>query len=616
MLSKLPVRMLVQGDKDVSREPLFGFRHVRTPMRKAPSFLLVALGATTFSSVALAADPSEAGHFETGDAWVTDVPTEIGGEILVDMKDDATASDIAAIESTYGIKLHANSPLSGALGKYEVSDVDPANESSVLASLAKDPRVEHAEPMGVLEAAFVPNDPLYEAKQWHLKRVGAESAWDYACGEGVTVAVVDTGVACYDKGPFMRGTDLGGTRCEGGYNFVDDSTEAVDDQGHGTHVAGTIAQTTNNEKGVAGLAYCARLMPVKVLNKYGWGTLANVAEGIRYAADHGASVINLSLGGPSPSSVLKDAVEHAVSKGVVVVAAAGNSGKSVGYPAAYPGVVAVSASDSNDKIAWFSARGPEVAIAAPGVAVTQQTVCEGGKNKCEIFGTFNGTSMASPHVAGAAALVAGMGVTDPAAIERALESTARPKDDAKLYGAGILDAGAAAAHVFYNHLLLRVLAALALFGLVASRIKKKGGTLRKGGGVFLGALFTSVGLLPWAPLAGLAPHAGKLRWLVELGMRPLGEWDLVFGAGLHRFLILASALPTVGFLALFFGVKKTRGVLGGFALGAAALLAQIFLSGDVAFLTGSTTILRLFCIVNAAVCVWIARISLDEKARA
>src|SRR5207253_229267 len=121
---------------------------------------------------------------------------------------------------------------------------------------------------------------------------------------------------------------------------------AADDQGHGTHVAGTIAQTTNNGLGTAGLAYCATLMPVKVLNKQGFGSVANVAEGIRFAADEGAQIINLSLGGPIKSRILEDAVAHALDRGVVIVAAAGNSGRKVGWPAAYPGVVAVSASDA------------------------------------------------------------------------------------------------------------------------------------------------------------------------------------------------------------------------------------------------------------------------------
>ncbi len=575
---------------------------------------------TVMAAVTATATTARADELGAVDAWRADQPADVPGEILVDMVDSASAADVAAVETAYGIKLRANSPLSAALGKYEVADVDPAAQTALIARLAHDPRVEHAEPMEVFEAAFVPNDPLYVDKQWHLKRVGAETAWDYACGEGVTVAVVDTGVACYDKGPFSRGSDLSGTRCDGGYNFVDDSNEAVDDQGHGTHVAGTIAQTTNNQKGVAGLAYCARLMPVKVLNKYGWGTLADVAEGIRYAADHGANVINLSLGGSSPSKVLEQAVNHATGKGVLVVAAAGNSGKSVGYPAAYAGVMAVSASDSNDNIAWFSSRGPQVAIAAPGVGVTQQTICEGGKNKCEIFGTFNGTSMASPHVAGAAAMLVGLGVTDPAAIKAALQSSARPKDGSELYGAGILDAAAATKSVFYNHLVVRVIALLGLFAFVARRIKRRKGTMRKGKGVIFGALFAGIGLLPFAPALGLTSRAGGLRNVVELAMRPFGEWDLLLGADWHRYLLFASALPTFVGLALLFSVKKARGVLGGFALGAAALLVQIAWSADASFgfsfMVGSSLILRLFCLVNVAVCLWIARISLDETARA
>src|SRR6185295_3190194 len=156
--------------------------------------------------------------------------------------------------------------------------------------------------------------------------------------------------------------DLAGTSCVGGYNFVGKNEIAADDQGHGTHVAGTIAQTTNNGIGVAGLAHCAKLMPVKVLSGRGWGTMADVAEGIRWAADHGAQVINLSLGSSAKSKVVENASTYAYKKGVVVVAAAGNSGKSVGYPAAYEGAIAVSATDNKDSIAWFSSRGPEVAI--------------------------------------------------------------------------------------------------------------------------------------------------------------------------------------------------------------------------------------------------------------
>ena len=536
----------------------------------------------------------------------------VPGEILVDLKDNASHDDIADVGRAFGLTLRDASVESDE-DKIELADVDPADVDSLVARLEQDPRVEHAEQVSLLYASFVPDDPLYESKQWHLKNVGAESAWNYTCGQGVTVAVIDTGVACFDKGPFSRGTDLGGTRCEGGWNFVNNTDAAYDDQGHGTHVAGTIAQTTNNGKGTAGLAYCATLMPVKVLNGNGSGTNVAVAQGIRFAADHGAQVINMSLGGPYSSKVLEDAVKHARAKGVVIVAAAGNSGRSVGYPAAYPGVIAVSATDSNDNIAWFSSRGPQIAIGAPGVAVTQQTICNGGKNKCEIFGTFNGTSMASPHVAGAAAMVIAMGVTDPDAVKATLQASARPKDDAKLYGAGVLDAAAATQRAWLMHLLLRVLALGVLAFAVGRRIRQKGGQVARGPLALGGALLGATGLFPLAPLVHLGPLAGSFRWLVELVMRPLGEWDMVFGVGLHRFLPLANVAPALLGALLFFGVKRLRPSVGGFALGSAALLSQMALSGDVQFAFGSVA-LRVFAVANALGCLWIARVALDKKA--
>jgi serine protease len=540
------------------------------------------------------------------------LPSELEGEIVVDLRDDVTEADVSDIARVNGIVLSPNSPWSWAHDKLEDAHVEPGDEARILDALSHDPRVEHAEAMSVLRASFVPDDPLYDAKQWHLKRVGAERAWDYACGRGVTVAVIDTGVACWDKGPFSRGSDLAGTRCERGYDFVNDREEAADDHGHGTHVAGTIAQTTNNGKGAAGLAFCASLMPIKVLTRQGWGTVANVAEGIRFAADEGAQVINLSLGGPIKSRILEDAVAHAIHRGVVVVAAAGNSGRSVGWPAAYDGVVAVSASDSNDKIAWFSSRGPEVAIAAPGVAVTQQTVCDGGKNHCEIFGTFNGTSMAAPHVAGAAALLLSTGVTDPDAVRAALAAGATPKDDASLYGAGILSAGDSVAHAYARRLGLRLVALIAILFLVSRRIRSRGGEPVRTALMGLAALVGAVGLVPVAPYLGLLARAGALRPWVELLARPLGEWDMAFGVGLHRWLPLAGALPVVAAAALFFGIKRLRPAIGGLAMGTAALATQMAISGDAAFAFGSWA-MRLYAVASVGVCLWVARIALDGK---
>jgi serine protease len=535
----------------------------------------------------------------------------VPSEIAVDLRDDATSEDVARIDSTYGIAMRPNGSWSWAHDKIEVADVDPAREDAIVEALSHDERVEHVERMAVYRATFVPNDPLYE-KQWHLTRVGAESAWNYSCGRGVTVAVIDTGVACFDKGPFSRGTDLAGTRCEGGWNFVDDSPEAADDHGHGTHVAGTIAQTTNNGMGTAGLAFCATLMPVKVLTRQGFGTVANVAEGIRLAADEGAQVINLSLGGPIKSAILEDAVKHALGKGVVVVAAAGNSGRKVGWPAAYPGVVAVSATDSNDKIAWFSSRGPEITVAAPGVAVTQQTICNGGRDKCELFGTFNGTSMASPHVAGVAAMIESLGATSGPAVSRALTSSARAKDDANLYGAGIVDGRAAAARVFWSHFAVRAFALAGLAWALARRIRRQGGKVAVTSGAVAGALLAGVGLFPFATALGLATHAGTLRTLVELAIRPLGEWDVVaYGVGMHRWLLLASALPAFTLAALGFGRSRMRPFIGGVALGTAALLVQMAWSGDVAYVAGAFLV-RLWEVANIVVCLWLARVALKS----
>jgi serine protease len=584
--------------------------HARRVVRRIRVASLAAVGTVAASSVAFAAPPD-------APTFGLDVADEtVAGEIAIDVRDDASADDMSRIASDYGLAMRPNSVWSTTHDKLEVADVDPAREAQLLDALSRDGRVEHAEPMALYGAAFVPDDPLYATKQWHLQRVGAERAWGYTCGRGVTVAVVDTGIACFDRGPFSRGTDLAGTRCEGGWNFVDDSPHAYDDQGHGTHVAGTIAQTTNNGVGTAGLAYCATLMPVKVLNKQGFGTVANVAEGIRYAADEGAQIINLSLGGPIKSKILEEAIHHALDKGVVVVAAAGNSGRRVGWPAAYPGVIAVSATDSNDTIASFSSRGPEVWIAAPGVGVTQQTICNGGRDKCEIFGTFNGTSMASPHVAGVAAMIEALGVTRGPAVAEVLAASARSKDDKNLYGAGILDGGSAVARVFWGHFLERVFALGVLAWGVRRRIRARGGRMSTTPDVMTGAMLAGVGVFAGAPLFGLASSPGWTGTLAQLAMRPLGEWDLVLGGvGLHRAWIFASAVPVVAASALGFASRRMRPFIGGMALGMAALLAQMSWSGDVAF-AGGPWLARVWAAVNAAVCLWIARVGLERTSDA
>ena len=548
----------------------------------------------------------------TADAMIEDAPDVLENEIVVDLKDDLSESEIQDFANEEHVRLHDNSPGVKGDGNVEIIETTlTENVDAIIARLAADPRVEAVERAGIAKMLFTPNDPKF-TEQWHMTRAGAETAWDYACGAGVTVAVVDTGIACYDADGFMKGSDLEGTACVGGYNFVAKNEIAADDQGHGTHVAGTIAQTTNNGVGAAGLAHCAKLMPVKVLSGKGWGTMADVAEGIRWAADHGAQVINLSLGAPSKSSVVEKAVQHALGKGVIVVAAAGNSGRSVGYPAAYPGVIAVSATDKNDSIAWFSSRGPEVTIGAPGVGVTQQTICEAGKNKCEQWGVFNGTSMAAPHVAAAAALLVGQGVTNPASVKAILEETATPKEDKNLFGAGILEAGKATMRTHWTHVAMRLVGILVAFGLVFRRIRKTGGTMERGPLKYVGALFGGVGLLPFLPLLKVTALFGSARIFAELAMKPLGEWTLLLSPGVHKWLPLASAIPVFAATAVLFGSKRLRPWVGGLAIGTAALLGDYAATGEVLYGLGPFA-LRIWCVVNVGLCYWIARMALDAR---
>ena len=299
---------------------------------------------------------------------------------------------------------------------------------------------------------FVPNDPRYKY-QWHLDQIRMPQAWTKNRGEGVIVAVVDTGVTPVE--------DLQGTELVPGWNFVDNNPNTDDDHGHGTHVAGTIAQTTHNGVGVAGVAYKAKIMPIKVLSGSGSGSVGGIAEGIRWAADHGANVINMSLGGPFNSPVLAKAVRYAHEHGVVVVCAAGNDGRGrVSYPAANVGSIAVAATQFDESTTFYSNWGKEITIAAPGGntrvdqnedgvpdGVLQNTVTPGNTAKQDYL-LFMGTSMASPHVAGVAALLVSEGIRQPAQVAEILQKTSRRpsqyrgKHDTH-YGAGIIDANAA-----------------------------------------------------------------------------------------------------------------------------------------------------------------------------
>jgi subtilisin family serine protease len=257
-----------------------------------------------------------------------------------------------------------------------------------------------------------PSDPIFENPySWAFTLPGFPAAWDAAngLGEPVTVAVVDTGV-----NPVA---DLAGALVPG-WNFVAGNDDTADDNGHGTEVAGTIAARGDNGIGSAGACWRCLIMPIKVADANGVGADDNVAAGIRYAVDHGARVVNLSLGQSEDAQVLADAVSYAEAHGVLVVAAAGNAGGTApSYPADYPGVLSVAASDGNDARFGWSNYGSWVGVAAAGCVVT--TTSNGG------YGTACGTSFATPMTAGLAALILSVRPQATAdQIEQAIDRTA------------------------------------------------------------------------------------------------------------------------------------------------------------------------------------------------
>jgi serine protease len=398
--------------------------------------------------------------------------------LVVDLHDQASEGQVRELAQRYGVRLQ---PISDHVTRDRIYRTWAALSHDQLPrfldALRREPLVEAADldvlftipeiapealtapedealpvPQTAPQHQGFPNDPKYKF-QWHLDQIRMPAAWKLGQGTGVVVAVVDTGVSPVE--------DLAGTELLPGWNFINNTADARDDHGHGTHVAGTIAQTTHNGLGVAGVAFQAKIMPIKVLSAGGSGSVGGIADGIRWAVDHGAQVINMSLGGRMNSQVLAKAVKYAHDKGVVVVCAAGNDGRGrVSYPAANDGAIAVAATQFDETTTFYSNWGKEIAVAAPGGntrldqngdgvpdGVLQNTVVPGNTDKQDYL-LFMGTSMAAPHVAGVAALIVGSGVRDPQAVRRILSETSRRpaayrgKWD-EHYGAGIVDAEAA-----------------------------------------------------------------------------------------------------------------------------------------------------------------------------
>lgn len=433
----------------------------------------------------------------------------VPGEVIVKLRDELP--EVAIGQLTSRVLSRERPTRITPLGDAVLIEVEHARDiESVVAVLGAQPEVEYAEPNYLHHLTLTPNDPRYAA-QWNLSSIGMETAWDIAPGgaASITVAIIDSGLAFLDTSflyyywngrtfsrvsvPFAAADDLITTgRVASPYDFFWDDTYPVDLGGHGTHVAGTIGQLTNNGKGLAGIAYGVKLMPLKVcfnfwdaqfwsgeLGLRGWVDTnlegcdtANEIRAIRYAADNGAKVINMSLGGTTPSMAVRDALTYAVQKGAFVAISAGNSyekGNPTQYPAAYAkeieGVVAVGAVDRNRKRSYYSNTGSYLELAAPGGdirgglagGILQQTL-NGDYFEFPPYlltvprfnvlteASYQGTSMAAPHVAGVAALLISRGITRPEAVEAALKRFAMDlgtagRDDE--YGHGLIDARAA-----------------------------------------------------------------------------------------------------------------------------------------------------------------------------
>ncbi len=410
--------------------------------------------------------PSNVGAYDTDPLWT------LPNTLEVQLKPGSDADTLAELSRKIGATVSYNSDMGAETEIACVTLPQGADVQYALQTLRDDASVETADIEHLYRAPEVnadgttvgasgktdeggsrwtPNDPRYK-EQWNFQLVKCEEAWEVTKGKGVIVAVIDTGVAYANtkKGNIAR--DFKETKFAKGYDFVNKDDMPNDDQGHGTHVSGTIAESTDNNEGVAGLAFEATIMPIKVLSAQGGGTSAAIGEGIRWAADHGAKIINMSLGGPYPDKVMGSACEYAFKKGVTIVCAAGNSGREgVGYPAGFAECIAVSSVGPTKQLSFYSSWGKQVAIAAPGGdsevggpadgKILQNTLFQG---KDDYF-AFQGTSMASPHVAAVAALIEAQGVKDPLDVRAILQQSAQKVSGPKeKYGAGILDAASAA----------------------------------------------------------------------------------------------------------------------------------------------------------------------------
>jgi serine protease len=393
-----------------------------------------------------------------------------------------------------------------------------------------------------------------------------------------------------------------------------------------------VAQSTNNGYGVAGIAYEATLMPLKVLSGGGGGTVADIAESIRFAADNGADVINMSLGGGGESQLMREAIDYAHQKGVVIIAAAGNSNdNSASYPARYPHVIGVSALDSAGVKAPYSNFGAGVDISAPGGSevgkILQETIDP--QTGEPIFAGFQGTSMASPHVAGVAALIKAAGIQEPDEIADILTKSARviQQDPLNHFGAGHLDAAAAVKLAIKGQITFKdFFRWLRDNGYLNPRFWIDGGTvmLLPKIAMVLGSYLLAWFLRNYLPIwslsltTGLVAGSSGLFVLRGLYIFDLPQWPFrVMGSSIPELgsaiqgssmlnPIFASVLIPFILLALLLGHQQWKWVAIGSALGVASCLAVSAVMSPSLLWLGSGVVARVFLVANALLCFGLA----------
>lgn len=575
-----------------------------------------------------------------------DTSSAVAGALVVDFKDGTTKAEYDAWEKDWNVDVEFNSVAgaqSGIALAVGVSDVD-----AVLAKIRGNPNVESAEPLFTYDipegfesigedevdlpaGTGFPNDPLW-TKQWNMKQIDVEKAWQRSKGKGAVVAVLDTGIAYEDHDGLTQVEDLKGAKFSKGYDFVNDDEHANDDHGHGTHVAGTIAQVTNNGKGVTGVAYEATLMPVKVLNHFGSGTSADIADAIRWAADNGANVINMSLGGGGRSSVMESAVAYARKKGVTVVCAAGNGGRGVvEYPAAYDGAVAVSAVGPTKELAPYSSWGKQLDIAAPGgdksrgleFGVLQNTI-DPKDNTRGVYAFYNGTSMATPHVAGVAALIYAAGAKTPDEVEKALYEGAAKVSGQEgwndRFGHGLLNApGALAAYrgggsLNWSPFLWAALLLMAVLMTITRRERPGYFNIFFKGSFIAPLVLTTVGFFVGRWIANMFGSSAAAD-VFDASAIPIPDWErIIFGRGKLANPLFYSALIPIGFSILGIKWNAWRPAIGGLAIGFAGFLAYAAFSRAPGLAYMPFTFLAMpWLILNTVICLFIGRAMIKKS---